>query len=553
MGDQENLCTYENIHNYRQFDVSSKCAFVQKYCGEQTSLIDNISIYYCFFGSNIIYFILYSIPYLLFCFYWLSSTAEEYLEPAVSKLSKFLNLSESLAGITLIALANGAPDVIACFVANEGKDDKGITLSMGALFGASIFATTIILGRVVLNSDRIKLDKKALTRDIGFFLIADAYLLIMGYLGEISLIYGIGFVFIYVIFVCYAIWEEVALNQQELEKEIQLSKIPSLDAVPAEVDFNLFDVEDLKNRIAEGQVKTEIIQSLAHLELNDNRRRKPRKHSTIVGRHDIKLLLTKLKTVTQKETLTQVINVIEKPFMFIRDVTVPYLDYSKYNKLRVACYPFLTTLFIFWRIDLLDIWYNVPMFWAIFVPATILPGLVIYKLLDIRAFRDNLQVPFIFLNFVASILWIHFVAEMLMDYLAIVQIISDLPPNFIGLTILAWGNSSNDFFVDVALAKKGLGIMAMSGIFAGQFFNLTVGFGLVLIKKTISGTPITFNLFDGEYMNNINLLMVVFSILSLLMTLINSYVNRFDVHYKYGYYLAAFYVIFFGVISFATF
>lgn len=54
-----------------------------------------------------------------------------------------------------------------------------------------------------------------------------------------------------------------------------------------------------------------------------------------------------------------------------------------------------------------------------------------------------------------------------MDFLVLLKVASGLPLNFIGLTILAWGNSSNDYFVDVAIAKKGFGIMAISGIFAG--------------------------------------------------------------------------------------
>jgi hypothetical protein len=39
--------------------------------------------------------------------------------------------------------------------------------------------------------------------------------------------------------------------------------------------------------------------------------------------------------------------------------------------------------------------------------------------------------------------------------------------------------------VDGALAKAGFGIMAVTGVFAGQLFNLMVGFGANLLRQTI--------------------------------------------------------------------
>lgn len=51
-------------------------------------------------------------------------------------------MSESFAGATFLAFANGAIDVIAAFVASglEG----GLSLEVGALFGAGFFTITIV-------------------------------------------------------------------------------------------------------------------------------------------------------------------------------------------------------------------------------------------------------------------------------------------------------------------------------------------------------------------------------------------------------------------------
>lgn len=38
---------------------------------------------------------------------------------------------------------------------------------------------------------------------------------------------------------------------------------------------------------------------------------------------------------------------------------------------------------------------------------------------------------------------------------------------FLGMTVLAWGNSATDFFLNSSLASIGYGVMAATGCFAG--------------------------------------------------------------------------------------
>jgi len=48
-------------------------------------------------------------------FLLLGSTAEDFLTPALTTISKKFKMSDSLAGVTLLAFANGSPDVMASF------------------------------------------------------------------------------------------------------------------------------------------------------------------------------------------------------------------------------------------------------------------------------------------------------------------------------------------------------------------------------------------------------------------------------------------------------
>ena len=94
----------------------------------------------------------------MIAFHLLSSTAENYLSPALAKLSKVFHLSETVAGVTLLALGNGAPDVITAIIAG-GDDDDGISIAIGSIFGAGLFVTTVTLASVITNGKLINVNK----------------------------------------------------------------------------------------------------------------------------------------------------------------------------------------------------------------------------------------------------------------------------------------------------------------------------------------------------------------------------------------------------------
>lgn len=56
--------------------------------------------------------------------------------------------------MTLLAFANGAPDALTAFVASS--DDDGVLMAVGSIFGAGIFVTTIVLGRIISVSGTLQ-------------------------------------------------------------------------------------------------------------------------------------------------------------------------------------------------------------------------------------------------------------------------------------------------------------------------------------------------------------------------------------------------------------
>lgn len=76
--------------------------------------------------------------------YMLASTADEYLSPALEAVSDKFACSESIAGVTLLALGNGAPDVFAALSAG-GTTEAEVNLQVSSLFGSVFFIACCVV------------------------------------------------------------------------------------------------------------------------------------------------------------------------------------------------------------------------------------------------------------------------------------------------------------------------------------------------------------------------------------------------------------------------
>ena len=80
-------------------------------------------------------------PWMVLLLYVLATTADMY--PRHEQFSDVLGLRPRVAGVTLLALGNGAPDVFSVMAAyRAGQGD----LAVGALVGGSMFVTTVVVG-----------------------------------------------------------------------------------------------------------------------------------------------------------------------------------------------------------------------------------------------------------------------------------------------------------------------------------------------------------------------------------------------------------------------
>ena len=142
MADDHSLCSRDLIEA-----AADSCAFARQHCASDAAGLfgSYVPLYYCQLGASPAAFAPLCALLLLLTICCLGSTADLFFIPQLTLLSELLVLPPDVAGITLLAFGNGAPDVFTA-VAVANRADFPLLLS--DLLGGSVFITTVVLGAV---------------------------------------------------------------------------------------------------------------------------------------------------------------------------------------------------------------------------------------------------------------------------------------------------------------------------------------------------------------------------------------------------------------------
>ena len=90
--------------------------------------------------------------WLFVLFVGLGVTADTFFCPSLRAIADSMRLSQNIAGVTFLAFGNGAPDVFSAIAAVGSAKDGDAGLAFGALFGAGVFVSTVIVAAICLIS-----------------------------------------------------------------------------------------------------------------------------------------------------------------------------------------------------------------------------------------------------------------------------------------------------------------------------------------------------------------------------------------------------------------
>jgi len=543
--------------------------------------------------------------FLAVLFRVLGSTAEEFFSPGLETFSLELGLPERFAGVTLLALGNGAPDVASTVNAITNDRKRGYLMALGELTGAAMVASTLIVGvvvRVATTGAGGVTCRGETVRDVVVFILTMAWVYKSFEDGTITVREIKSFVGIYVGYAVVVLLsdlyhrrvvgprirrarlrrgpsaDEIEVEQQppsavteatalvggnvklaETRAVVSAGAPPTSDDAPpvrkiermieAISNYDAYSNDELSvaSQDEENEEGAELAgqpQSFnSDLTSSSNRRTgwamrdsngieplvvfHPHhgglvnlKHGRVgdapdgwreafvTGWNELVACCGRLWGESYKNVdrgaIEKFLITCEMPITVLRMLTIPVPCDGYYCRPLVAMSIALSPFWI-WCYLLVQFDTNLMALPALaIVPIFLVP--VISGLLILRfapcgevPMRVSIQVPITLVGFAVSATFLDLISDLLVDCLSFFGVVLHIPATMMGLTVLAWGNSSQDLVANMAVAKKGLSTMAITASFAGPVFNILIGLGIGLTvltstsNKPFEPVPVTLN------------------------------------------------------------
>ncbi|TYJ30843.1 hypothetical protein E1A91_A06G156800v1 [Gossypium mustelinum] len=489
------FCT--GLNNHQGF--ANQCEFLESnpQCSSD-GFFDYIKFFYCGCGEfRIVGYLILGV-WLVSLFYLLGNTAADYFCRSLEKLSYLLMLPPTVAGVALLPLGNGAPDVFASIAAFLGTDTGGVGLN--SVLGGGVFVTCVVVGAVSLcvAGTGVQIDKRCFIRDICFFLFTLMSLTMILIIGKVSIWGAIAFVMIYVIYAFSVVANEILWKHTGgLKLDVVTPLLPvrgNLFSQGNEEDTFLYsylldvdtgnDPPHLPSSLPQWMWASNVaIYSNQFMKASPLAEDRPPWGWTEEG----------METNESPFSCSKLLSLLELPLTVPRRLTIPLVDQESWSKpYAVASVSLAPVLLGFLWNSNGDVGFESRVItWCLSVAAGCTLGILACKHTASDHPPRRFLIPWVFGGFFMSIVWFYMIANELVALLVAFGVIFGINPSILGVTILAWGNSMGDLVSNVALAMNGGDSVqiAMSGCYAGPMFNTLVGLGISLLLGASSKSP----------------------------------------------------------------
>lgn len=435
-------------------DSSSKCAYLRATRDSPCAppgYVDYLYLFYCLCGdAPPLGYALLSLC-LLLLFYVLGDTASRYFCSSLDSLSKLLGLSPAVAGVTLLSLGNGAPDVfstIVSFASSSGVGDVGLSSVLGGAF----FVSSVVVGviSVAIGSFSIPIDRSSFVRDVCFLLLVLCCLLAVLVVGEIGVAGAVLFASLYVVYVV----------------AVSASRCWSWRGAGGGLEVPLLDGVEVEEPPA-ACVPKEVVRAAA------------------ARRRD--------------GCCVRSLRVLELPLYLPRRLTIPDVSEERWSKPYAAASVVLAPILLaaLWDTraaaaeEAADSEGRLTTYLFAGLVGLVL-GMVALETTESSKPPNKFLLPWLAGGFLMSVVWTYITAGELVSLLVSIGHVLGINPSVLGVTVLAWGNSVGDLIANAAMALNGGedgAQVAISGCYAGPIFNTLVGLGLSLVLSAWNSRP----------------------------------------------------------------
>ncbi|KAK5772873.1 cation/calcium exchanger 2-like [Gossypium arboreum] len=457
-------------------DYKAKCSYLKSNnnpCVYQ-GYVDYLYHFYCNFGRFPVLGLCLLIAWLIVLFYLLGNTASEYFCYSLESLSSLLKLSPTLAGVTLLSLGNGAPDVFSSVVSfmDSATQDVGLNTVLGGVF----FVTCIVVGTIgtFVHRKRVAVNKPAFVRDVCYLLLVLVSLILILIMGEINLWGAMAFssmyiVYVILVYIIYIVWNsggrDITDSDSSYNSGLNIPILNGIDKVEI-VYLEEGDVKDVKG--------DEFKNCCLCLRISD--------------------------------TWSVLLWVLEMPLYLPRRLTIPIACQERWSKpvavVSVTLAPIL--LSVLWDLQDDNLTFKTGL---VVYGIGVLFGISLGFLAFLRTEKSNppktCLFPWLAGGFLMSVVWSYIIAQELVGLLISLGHILGISQSILGFTVLAWGNSLGDIVTNLTMAMNGgpEGVqVAISGCYAGPIFNTLFGLGMSLVGSAWYGYPSPVQIPEDPYL-----------------------------------------------------
>jgi sodium/potassium/calcium exchanger 6 len=180
----------------------NQCHFIKKHCPDDEGGFGTyLDLFYCRLSHAKPVAFMILISWLGLLFSTIGIAASDFFCINLSTIASILGMSESMAGVTLLAFGNGSPDVFSTFAAMSTNSGS---LAVGELMGAAVFITSVVAGSMALIKP-FHVARKSFVRDVGFFIVAAAFSFSFLWDGRLQLWECISMVIYYFFYVSFVV------------------------------------------------------------------------------------------------------------------------------------------------------------------------------------------------------------------------------------------------------------------------------------------------------------------------------------------------------------
>lgn len=521
-----------------------QCQFVQAQCADHPGFLNSFTLYYCMSQSDSVRSwvgIPLVVLLLMVLFASIGLVAGNCLVPNLNAVASHLNIPENVSGLTLLAFANGSPDIISTYTSFVTGNTS---LAFGEIIGAAYFTNSVVIGTIFIvnpfdlvpgdtggastfislqendhsnsnahserNSNKnesaeqrlISLNAKGTyLRDVSFFTVSALILLYCVLDGVLSRIEMLTLVSIYITYVLFIIlWQwyyKRELDKIRLDAHARSLYNPNRLPFPFDENIEMQDSYNYNPQIIRNLEFETILSGLTSQrrigfyidrpgvmyrdssDSNENNNNNNNSTNPELGQLQAEIIEPPNRSIPEK-----IFDWTAFPFVKLFRHTIPIMttsDYEgDYKPALSQLFELLTSLLTSPFIIVCTLFPNTPGLTKFFMlfPTAALTYFAYHNLVRSSNPSTPLKCVISLVGVTASIAWISIIASEIISLLTLISSLTHIRPSALGITIFALGNSVGDLISCIVITRMGYPLMALAACIGGPLLNMLLGLGM---------------------------------------------------------------------------